>query len=243
MKISVCIATYNGAAYILKQIESILVQLNIDDEVIVVDDCSADKTVTILESINDPRIKIFKNNSNRSHVYSFARAVSLAGNELIFMSDQDDIWIEGRVDIMKKRLTETGVMLITSNSIFVNINDEKIDYPIEGVHDKDSTSYYKNIFSIFMGKTNYYGCTMAFHKKLREVILPIPAYVESHDIWIAMAANLLKSNIHLDDFTLKRRIHGGNASVINRGLLAKIKSRLIFSRSLIDLFVKIKRSK
>ena len=61
MKISVCMATYNGCKYVKTQVSSILVQLREDDELIIVDDKSTDITVQILESFNDFRIKIIKN--------------------------------------------------------------------------------------------------------------------------------------------------------------------------------------
>ena len=63
--ISVCMATYNGSKYIGYQLESILIQLNEGDEIVVVDDASTDNTVQLVENIRDSRIKLFKNhNSN-----------------------------------------------------------------------------------------------------------------------------------------------------------------------------------
>jgi glycosyltransferase involved in cell wall biosynthesis len=234
-------ATFNGENYVSKQMASILMQLSPQDEVIVIDDCSTDQTLKILESFNDLRIKIYTNDVNKSHVYSFARSISLANNDIIFMADQDDIWMDNRIDLMKHKLIETGRLMISSNSDFIDMDGNKIDFHIDGVDSKDSSRYLKNILAIFAGKTNYYGCAMAFHKKLKDVILPIPKYVESHDLWIAMAGNLVKANLHLDERTIDRRIHGNNASVINRGIYSKIRSRVVFVRSLLDLFIRIRR--
>lgn len=97
MSISVCMATYNGAKFLTQQLESIIPQLNEEDELVIVDDCSTDNTLRIIQSTNDFRIKIFLNETNRGHVYSFGRALELASNDIIFMSDQDDIWLEGRI--------------------------------------------------------------------------------------------------------------------------------------------------
>lgn len=243
MKISVCIGTYNGEKFLLKQLESILYQLSADDEVIVVDDCSKDRTIEILKSIKDDRIKIFINDKNRGHVYSFGRSISLANHDVIFMADQDDVWIAGRVELMKKELLSGKGLLVSSNSGFIDVNGNPLEYYLDGVHSVDSDNYLKNILAIFTGKTNYYGCAMAFSKRLNEVILPIPEYVESHDLWIAMAGNLLKANVHLDEETFNRRIHGNNASIVNRGLFAKLRSRWIFAKSLFEISVRIRRSK
>ena len=59
--ISVCIATYNGEAYIAEQVDSILSQLSDEDEIIISDDHSTDRTLQILRSYNDPRIPIYTN--------------------------------------------------------------------------------------------------------------------------------------------------------------------------------------
>ena len=58
--ISVCIATYNGEKFIREQIDSILRQLSLDDEIIVSDDGSTDDTISIINSIDDKRIRIIE---------------------------------------------------------------------------------------------------------------------------------------------------------------------------------------
>lgn len=235
MEISVCIATFNGEKYIELQINSIIKQLDSFDEVIIVDDCSKDNTLNIIRSIGDSRIKIYQNEINRGHVYSFSRAIELASKKIIFMSDQDDIWKNNRLILMKEKLLNSSALLLTSNSEFINSVGDKIDFKIDGVDEINSFKYLNNIIDIFRGKTNYYGCAMAFKSELKKIILPMPNYVESHDLWIAMAANLIKSNVHSNDITLERRIHGSNASVVNRRLILKLKSRIVFLKSLIQL--------
>jgi hypothetical protein len=84
---------------------------------------------------------------------------------------------------------------------------------------------------------------MVFKRELKEFILPLPSFVESHDLWIAMGANLLKSNTHCNDITLLRRIHETNASVGKRNVILKFKSRFVFFISfLVLLFRKINKN-
>ncbi|RTZ07235.1 glycosyltransferase [Flavobacterium sp. GSP27] len=236
MSISVCLASYNGAKFIELQLESIIKQLHHDDEIIIVDDCSSDNTLEIIMSINDERVKIFLNEINRGHVFSFGRSISLATKDIIFMSDQDDIWIDGRVALMKSKLVNSDAMLVSTNSNFVDSKGGKIDFNIDGVDSKFSDKNLSNIIDILKGKENYYGCAMALKKELKALILPIPDYVESHDLWIATAANIIKSNLHCDEVTLNRRVHGANASIVKRKLYLKLWSRIIFLRSILQLF-------
>ncbi|MDE5758415.1 MAG: glycosyltransferase, partial [Allobaculum sp.] len=91
--ISVCIATYNGERYIETQIRSILDQLNEDDEIIISDDSSTDRTLDIIRSLNDSRIKLFAGNKFHSRTFNFENALKQATGDFIFLSDQDDIWL------------------------------------------------------------------------------------------------------------------------------------------------------
>jgi len=194
----------------------------------------------IIKSISDYRIKIFLNEINRGHVYSFGRAIELASNDIIFMSDQDDIWLDGRITLMKNKLLNANVMLLSSNTNFIDSKGNKINYSLNHLSSKTSNNHISNIKDIFLGKGYYYGCAMALKKELKNIILPIPNYVESHDLWIALAANIKKSNIHCNESTLNRRIHGGNASIVSRRLLNKLWSRIIFIISIVHLFIRTK---
>jgi glycosyltransferase involved in cell wall biosynthesis len=235
MAISVCMATYNGQDYVTRQLESILEQLSAGDEIIVVDDCSTDSTVATIRRLGDPRIAVHINDRNRREVYSFSRAIALARNEIVFLSDQDDIWVPGRVALMNDALREAA--LVTTNFEWMDQDERPLHVAFDGVRSEDSGRHLKNIADIILGKTNYFGCAMAFRRKLTPLIEPIPDYVESHDLWIALAANLIGSNIHLDAKTLRKRRHGSNATstVSSRSLAKKLMARAIFARSLLDL--------
>jgi glycosyltransferase involved in cell wall biosynthesis len=228
-------ASYNGAEFIEEQLKSILVQLNKDDEIVIVDDCSKDNTLNKIALFDDSRIKFFKNISNMGHVFSFGRAISLAKNDIIFMSDQDDIWLKNRVVIMLDKLLNDEVLLVSSNTNFISSEGDIIEYATDGVQSSNSKKHFRNIIDIYVGKENYYGCAMAFKRELNKFILPIPQYIESHDLWIASAANLLRLNAHCDEITLSRRVHGNNASIVKRHILLKYWSRVIFTRSIMQL--------
>ena len=70
-KISVCIPTYNGEKYIGEQLESILKQLDMQDEVIISDDNSTDHTLEVVRRLNDNRIRIY-NHSKEHNPYRSA---------------------------------------------------------------------------------------------------------------------------------------------------------------------------
>lgn len=239
--VSVCMASYNGALYIKEQIESILPQLSREDELIIVDDRSTDNTKEIISAIPDNRIKLYQNTSNKGVVKSFEEAVRLAGNEYIFLADQDDIWTKNRMEKMLHLIQRYSVMLVTGNMVAIDKRGNRSKKTFERLQAKDSCNYMLNISRIFGGKASYYGCAMAFKRELKEVILPFPKYMESHDTWIAMAANLLKSNVHLEYTVLEHRLHGNNVTKSHRKLGKRLHSRILFARALGELSIRIIR--
>lgn len=178
MRISVCIATYNGAQYIKAQLDSILCQLGNDDEVIVSDDSSTDDTVEIIRQIGDTRIKLFAGQQFKSPILNFENAISKARGRYIFLSDQDDEWDSKKVETMLPYLKKK--MLVASYFCFINkqselTHDGPINYPKKG--------FIKNWL-----KPTIPGCCMAFTSELKEKILPFPEGIAMHDWWITLKA-------------------------------------------------------
>ena len=243
MILSVCMATYQGELYVERQLRSILDELGPDDEVIVVDDCSKDRTVEVIESMGDRRIKVIRNPVNHREVFSFGKAIELARGDVIFLADQDDIWLPGRAALMVARLRESGADLISTNFEWMDASEHPLEVAFDGVSSAKSKHHLTNIIDIFVGRTTYFGCAQAFRRELVPLIMPFPAYVESHDHWIPLAANLIGSNLHIDEKTLRKRKHDNNATstVSSRRLSQKLWSRWILARSLVELSARRRR--
>lgn len=232
---SICMATYNGARYLGEQLATILEQLRPEDEVVIVDDGSTDGTLELLSRLGDPRIKVFRNPENRGHVASFARAASLASRDVIVFADQDDRWLPGRLDRLVQVLGTSGALVLASNSRYMSATGGPTDFRGIPLRAADSRRHLKNLIDIFRGQAGYYGCAMAYRRSLSKVVLPMPRLVESHDLWIALAGNLLRANVHIDDETLVRRVHGGNASIVRRPLHQRLWARVLFALSVLVL--------
>ncbi|MEM7184509.1 MAG: glycosyltransferase, partial [Spirochaetota bacterium] len=108
--ISVCIATFNGEKYIHEQLVSILQQLGTNDEIIISDDSSTDNTIKMIHAINDKRIKIYHNNV-RNPIQNFENALRKAQGKYIFLSDQDDIWLETKISITIEHLQKYDLVV------------------------------------------------------------------------------------------------------------------------------------
>lgn len=238
---SVCMATYNGEKYVEEQLRSILCQLDQKSEVIIVDDCSKDKTVEIIQSFQDKRVVVLENEKNEGVNRSFEKAIQNATGKYIFMADQDDIWTENRFCIMRQLLDD--FLLVSGNTISIDREGNRSSFQLGELKKEDSSKFKKNILKIFLGKAPYYGCAMAFNSEMKKILLPFPEKIESHDLYIAMAANIAKSNFHTEEVVLYRRIHGNNASIVNRKVISKLISRWILLKHYINLKRRFKKMK
>ena len=167
MKISVCLATYNGEKYIKEQLDSILPQLSANDEIIISDDNSTDDTINIIRSLNDERIKIYVNKT-KGIVKNFENALNNASGDIIFLSDQDDVWKNDKVKkILSAFSSDNSLTLVFSNAEIIDENGVSKNYRFFKDNKANDTSLLKTFF-----KNQFLGCTIAFKSELKLKILP-----------------------------------------------------------------------
>lgn len=90
IKLSVCIPVFNGEDFIKEAIDSVLNQSFKDFEIIIVDNNSTDKTVFIVKSYNDPRIRLIQNETNIGLIPNWNKAIENAQGEYIKILPADD---------------------------------------------------------------------------------------------------------------------------------------------------------
>ncbi len=202
--VSVCMATFNGSEFISDQVSSILSQLSHNDELLVSDDGSTDDTLSIIKTFNDPRIKIIQGAQKNSPALNFEKVLSHAKGDYIFLSDQDDIWLPGKVTECLKLLMKYDIV-VTDCSV-VDEKLELIEESFFGVM-KSGPGLLKNFF-----KNTYLGCCMAFKSEILKVILPFPKNIPMHDIWIGFASEIIYKPVFLEKKLIKYRRHKNNVS-------------------------------
>jgi glycosyltransferase involved in cell wall biosynthesis len=213
-------ATYNGARHLREQVDSILSQLLWNDELIISDDNSTDDTRSIVASYNDRRVKLITNPSTSGHVRNFANSIAHAKGRFVALSDQDDVWVEPRLERMLARLEGLPKYSLVVGD-FIEFNQTSGLKPRTPLGTAPGNRVLQ-LHQIFSGKAKYFGCTFLFRYDLTRFILPIPSRVEAHDIWIAMNACVHGRVSHLEETTLLRRIHGQNLTPARRRSLLKI---------------------
>lgn len=208
--VSVCLASCNGEKYIVQQVESILCQLGADDEIVISDDHSTDKTLDLLRSFHDSRIRILQFERDKSFytvpqlvTTNFEHALLAAKGDYIFTCDQDDIWLEHKVKVCLEYLAEYE--LVVHDCMVVDV-DGNLLYPSYFDLTDVRPGFLYNFY-----KMRYLGCCMAFRKELLKDILPIP-YTIAQDTWICLVNELLYHSFCIPECLSKYRRHGANVS-------------------------------
>ncbi|MFY9314150.1 MAG: glycosyltransferase family 2 protein [Burkholderiales bacterium] len=220
---SVCMATCNGERFIEPQVASILAQLGPQDEIVVSDDHSSDRTLEKIRGFGDRRIRVFKN-PRRGVTANFENALAHATGEFVFLSDQDDVWLEGKRATMCDALASHALVLSDCR-----------------VADAEGRLLHESYFALLGSRpglvrnflrNSYLGCCMAFRRGLLELALPIPAAV-AHDYWIGMLGELTGKPLFLARALLMYRRHGATASFAGgksgRPLATRIGSRVVLA--------------
>lgn len=222
MKISVCMATYNGEKYIREQLHSILIQLGKFDELIISDDGSTDKTEDIVNSLSDSRIIFLSNKCKSGVVGNFTNALNNSSGDVIFLADQDDIWLDNRVSIALNHLKSHDAVVM--NCI---VTDQYLNVIKHSYFDFNNSKagFFYNLY-----KSSYLGCCLAFNKNVLDYSLPIPSNLMMfHDWWFGIMIEL-NFNVYFEKqpLLLYRR-HMSTSSqtgnVSNRNLYQKLHSR------------------
>ena len=209
-KIDILMATYNGEKYLGEQLDSIINQTYHNWNLLIRDDNSTDKTLEIIQNYHkkDKRIKILKDNKgNLGIVRNFEELLKSSESEFIMFSDQDDIWVENKLDMylkMIEKIKNKGFM-IHSDAILFDKNKSNI-LKDTFISKKAINRGLENVFF------NYFvqGATILISKEIKNFILPFPKEVYLHDRYIHLISELFFERIFVNKALIYYRQHRDN---------------------------------
>lgn len=206
MKISIAMATYNGSKFLQEQLASFLKQTRLPDEVIVCDDGSTDETSNILSDFREKapfKVQVYKNEQNIGFVKNFEKAISLCTGDVIFLSDQDDVWFNKKLERIEK-------IFFDDPGVWVVINEAEIaDEFLNGT----GITAAGQVSSVGLSNEKFLlGCCIAFRSCLFPLLFPIPHHIHSHDCWINTLGNILECRKFVPEILQLYRRHSTNTS-------------------------------
>lgn len=205
--ISVALATYNGEKYITEQLESILFQTCPADEVIITDDGSKDGTVARIQAFIaqhnlTEKWFVYQNETNLGFAENFRKAINLTKGDLIFFSDQDDIWMKDRIEKMSEvmqRYQDMG-LLCTKEQLFTDTDKPEIDNRAVSVPCKIALNPQTRFLRAL-------GCAMCVKRSFYHTIIKDWYADWAHDEFFWSMAVLLGKAYRWDYTSIYHRVH------------------------------------
>lgn len=219
-KIAVLLSTYNGERYLKEQIDSVLGQYGVDVTLVVRDDGSRDKTISILEEYEKDGKLILYKGENLGYIKSFITLIKITPTvEYYALCDQDDVWDEHKLfNAIKKIKNSPREALYCGNARLV---DENLNF-ICNENKKPIVS-----LKSAMVKNFATGCTVVFNNKLRQRILPFEnIYISSHDSWLCRVCLAIGGDVYFDDVPyISYRQHKDNCVGSNSSYMGVLRNR------------------
>jgi glycosyltransferase involved in cell wall biosynthesis len=217
LRISVVMATFNGMPFLPEQLTSILTQSIPVDEIIIRDDGSADGSWEYLreQAVRHSHIDLLRNPQRLGAAQNFGQAISRATGDIIFLSDQDDIWAPKKVERMSEFMALSQATLVMSNGQLVDVQGRVLPRTlwqanrIDGETKKLLES--NRAFEKLASKPYITGCAIGFSRRLLPLCTPIPPGVW-HDEWMSLVATFYfpGSLRFLDEALVSYRQHRSN---------------------------------
>jgi len=221
MTISIALTTFNGAKYLTTQLDSFAKQSLLPTELVVCDDCSSDQTLAILEDFKRTApfdVHIYKNTHNIGLNKNFEKAISLCSGDLIFLSDQDDVWFESKLSMVCDTFnTHPEIDVVINDAMYA---DEFLEQSQTSVLEKAANYAGSNGGHIA-------GACTAFRSRFQRFLLPFPKECPPYDIYIHRFAWLLSNKLIVNESLQLWRIHGSNGSGYSEMASPKIESTLV----------------
>jgi glycosyltransferase involved in cell wall biosynthesis len=222
--VSIALCTYNGETYLKEQLDTLINQTYPDIEIVVVDDCSKDNTVKILQEYANtyPQIRLYTNQENLGYTRNFEKAIRLCKGEYIALCDQDDIWDKNKIEIMGELIGNN--ILAYHDSEFVDETGTPINKRLSDV---------KNCYSgsdsrFFLFDNCVLGHAILFRKELLNFVGNFNDTV-IHDRWLAYAATNNGSILFVDQTLIKYRQHiHANTNILQQERVNRSKSSSVY---------------
>ncbi len=208
--VSIAMATYNGYTHLTEQLQSIFAQTFTNWELVVVDDCSTDRTVEVLEKYKDrdKRIKLFFNNRNLGYRQTFYKALEHCSGEYILFCDQDDRWLPHKIETLLQHIGTN--LLVFSDSELVDEKGDSLNIKLS-----DTVRMVQPGNSLinrgFVIGNCVWGHTILFHKNLLQ-------YTGSnhnehpHDWWFGVVSSLRHEIAFCPQVLNQYRQHASNVT-------------------------------
>lgn len=225
--ISVAMAVYNGDKYIDEQLDSILNQTKLPDEIVITDDSDNNNTYNVIANYISKYKNVkwiyIKNDDRLGYCYNFFKAISLSSGDIVFLSDQDDIWELDKIEKMSDcMLKDNDIKCLCSKYRYIdkdgNVIGKAHEYStsISYILNSKTKMYFKLDVKEYFKILSFPGMCFAITKELVDELNLLLNKVNReeivyHDLVISFLAAKDNRFYICNDILCNYRMHGDNA--------------------------------
>lgn len=213
----IALCTYNGQKFLEEQLASIVAQRRLPDSIVICDDCSSDQTWEILqafEAASPMPVKLVRHTVQQGVVRNFETAVRLLETDIVFLCDQDDLWLPEKISTTAALFeSDPEANLIFTDAVLVDEQAQELGEllfsELQITRQEEWGLSHGRAFEVLCRRNVITGATTAFRRSLLDAALPFPAFYW-HDEWLGLIAAATGKVVKLPDPTIKYRQHGKN---------------------------------
>lgn len=235
-RVSVAMCTYQGERFVGRQLETIAAQSRPPDELVICDDCSTDGTVGILRSFRPdsiPSVRVFVNEQNLGSPKNFEKALRLCRGDILFFSDQDDLWHAEKLSRMVEKLKATpGAGAVICDAAVVDEDLRPLGHtmweskPIRFTPDRQELFTGGRAVAVMLERAVTAGMTLAFRARYLDLILPFPPDW-GHDEWTGLVMGAVAEIAMVPEALVDYRQHPlQQTGVLRKSLMRQIAEKL-----------------
>lgn len=242
---SIAMCTYNGAKYLEEQLQSFVEQTRLPDELIVCDDCSSDNTMEILHRFAQTApfpVTVIQNEENLGYTANFLKCASLCHNDVIFFSDQDDVWDVQKIETFMNRFESSPeVGMVLSDVELMDVNGHSLNSSQVQQATRRPIAYWlylsqKNQMHFFTKypSSSWPGMAMAYRNVYSDFLYKFNK-IQGHDRWLLCFFCIISKIQIIPQQLTKYRIHHNNADASDTRTMIK-QTEQANSRKIIDRY-------
>lgn len=240
MKTSVACCLYNGARYLQQQLDSLVAQSVRPDEIVIVDDGSVDDSPRIAEDFaraapDGIDVIVVRNPVNLGVVANFEKALSLTTGALVFLCDQDDVWVPSKIETMTRVFDmRDDLLLLFSDARLIDEAGRALPHTL--FEALEVTARERRLlrehrpFAALIGRNVVTGATAVVRRAVIDAARPFPPEWV-HDEWLAIVAAALGSVDYLPMPLIDYRQHDANQIGVHRLTLTEKWTKLFKHRA------------
>ena len=237
-EISVAMCTYNGAQYIVEQLESMAAQTLLPAEIVVSDDGSTDGTIALFKQtwerlsehnseLRTVKLTVISNKSSLGVTKNFEQAIAATTKPFIFLADQDDLWFPQRLEVETAQL-KAGAGFVFGDAQLINSSSEPLGHSLFealSLSSSERAGIVSHPVDVLIKRNIVTGATAAFSRSVFDKAAPFP-HGWVHDEWLAMVAALSGEKFAVTESLIGYRQHASNQIGVKKNTLSTRMAKL-----------------